>query len=59
MRLLKDYNGQVLVLNEESCIVYGMPKAVVTAKLANTVLSKEGIIDSLNTLTSNKGDSND
>ena len=51
--LLKDRGGQILAQNDESCIVYGMPKTAVSAKLADAVLSVEGIIDSLNTLTSN------
>lgn len=40
---IKDYNGTILAEAEESCIVYGMPKEVIDANLADEVLSLERI----------------
>ena len=40
---LKRTNGRVFAQNEETCVVYGMPKAVVDAGIADKVLSLEEI----------------
>ena len=40
---LKKTGGRIFAQNEESCIVYGMPRAVVEAGLADKVLSIEEI----------------
>ncbi|MBQ4133223.1 MAG: chemotaxis response regulator protein-glutamate methylesterase [Desulfovibrionaceae bacterium] len=37
-KTLKDSGGRMLAQNEQSCVVYGMPKAVVDAGLADEVL---------------------
>lgn len=41
IRELKKRSGYVLAQNDESCVVYGMPKAVVDAGLADEVLDIE------------------
>ena len=41
MKAIKDRGGKTLVQNEETCVVYGMPKAVVDAGLADKVVSLE------------------
>lgn len=49
-RKLKSSGGKLLAQNEASCVIYGMPKAVVEAGLADAVLSIEGLIASLKTI---------
>ncbi len=43
MRELKSKGGYVIAQNEETCVVYGMPKAVVNAQLADAVLPVDRI----------------
>ena len=43
MKDLKSKGGYVIAQNEETCVVYGMPKAVVNARLADVVLPIERI----------------
>jgi two-component system, chemotaxis family, protein-glutamate methylesterase/glutaminase len=43
MKDLKSKGGYVIAQNEETCVVYGMPKAVVNAHLADVVLPIERI----------------
>jgi two-component system, chemotaxis family, protein-glutamate methylesterase/glutaminase len=43
MRELKSKGGYIIAQNEETCVVYGMPKAVVNARLADIVLPVERI----------------
>ncbi len=43
MTELKSKGGYVMAQNEETCVVYGMPKAVVNAHLADAVLPIERI----------------
>ncbi len=38
MRLIRERGGKTLVQSEETCTVYGMPKAVVEARLADKVV---------------------
>jgi two-component system chemotaxis response regulator CheB len=38
VKTLKDNGGYILAQNEASCVVYGMPKAVVDAGLADQIL---------------------
>ena len=40
-RLLKQNNASVWAQNEESCVVYGMPMAVVNAGLADKILGMD------------------
>lgn len=50
LKNLHSRNGHVIAQNEESCVVYGMPKAVIDAGLATTVLPVNGILKSLQTI---------
>jgi two-component system chemotaxis response regulator CheB len=43
MRELKSKGGYIIAQDEETCVVYGMPKAVVNAHLADAVLPVERI----------------
>lgn len=47
---LKERGGIILAQNEESCVVYGMPRAVAVAGIAAASLPPEGILASLRTL---------
>lgn len=47
MRHLKERGGYVIAQNEQSCVVYGMPKAVVDAELADQILDVDDIADAL------------
>ena len=38
-RILKEKGGAMLAQNEESCVVYGMPKAIVDSNLADEIVS--------------------
>jgi two-component system chemotaxis response regulator CheB len=38
MKELKSKGGYVIAQDEETCVVYGMPKAVVNARIADAVL---------------------
>lgn len=46
-QLIKQKKGVVLAQNESTCIVYGMPKAVVENNLADRVLPVENIADEI------------
>jgi two-component system chemotaxis response regulator CheB len=50
LRLVKQKKGFVIAQNEETCVVYGMPRAVVEAGLADVVLPLEQIPLVLNQL---------
>ncbi|MBF0316565.1 MAG: chemotaxis response regulator protein-glutamate methylesterase [Nitrospirae bacterium] len=39
MKAIKEGDGRTLAQDEDSCVVYGMPKAVVDAKIADKVVS--------------------
>jgi two-component system chemotaxis response regulator CheB len=45
---LKKLGGYAIAQNEETCVVYGMPKAIVDEKLADTVLPLTKIGESIN-----------
>jgi two-component system, chemotaxis family, protein-glutamate methylesterase/glutaminase len=47
MREIRKKNGFIIAQNEETCVVYGMPKAVVTAELADTVLPIDKISEEI------------
>lgn len=53
LRLVKKKGGFVLAQNEETCVVYGMPRAVVEAGVADAVLPLEEIPVVLNQLARN------
>ena len=46
-KVLKAKGGYIMAQNEESCVVYGMPRAVVDANLADEVVGLDHIADSL------------
>jgi two-component system chemotaxis response regulator CheB len=48
IKKIKDLGGHCLVQNEESCIVYGMPRSVIEAGLADAVVPLENIADTIN-----------
>ncbi len=53
-RMIRDNNGYVVAQDEKSCVVYGMPKVVVEAKLANEILSLKEIRNKLERLSLQK-----
>lgn len=48
MKELKSIGGRTIAQDEASCVVYGMPKAVVDAGLADIVVPLEKISDTIN-----------
>lgn len=42
-KILRDNGGVLIAQNEASCVVYGMPKAVIDANLANLILDADEI----------------
>jgi two-component system, chemotaxis family, protein-glutamate methylesterase/glutaminase len=51
MQRVKEKGGYVIAQDEESCVVYGMPKAAVDAGVADAILPLEKIASSLVRLT--------
>ncbi len=51
-RLIKSAGGKVIAQNEETCVVYGMPKAIVDAELADVVLPLEEIAPAISNAVS-------
>ena len=47
LREIKSKNGFVIAQNEETCVVYGMPKAVVSARIADAVLPLNKIAEEI------------
>lgn len=45
---LKSNGGQCIAQDEESCVIYGMPKAIVDSELADAILPLEKIADTIN-----------
>ena len=43
MRLIKTNGGKTIVQSEETCVVYGMPKAVVDLNAADRIVPLEDI----------------
>ncbi len=43
VKLIKSAGGKVVAQNEETCVVYGMPKAIIDAELADAVVPLEEI----------------
>ncbi|MFA6978875.1 MAG: chemotaxis response regulator protein-glutamate methylesterase [Ignavibacteriaceae bacterium] len=48
IRLIKSLGGYSIAQNEESCIVYGMPKAIVDCGFADVISPLEKIADEIN-----------
>ena len=46
-RVLRKTGGCLVAQNEASCVVYGMPKAVVDEGLANQILDAEDIAQAI------------
>lgn len=53
IRQLKGKGGYILAQNEQSCVVYGMPKAIVDAQLADQILDIDHMAETL--ITAVKG----
>ncbi|SKA76393.1 protein-glutamate methylesterase/protein-glutamine glutaminase [Desulfobaculum bizertense] len=47
IRVVKQRGGRVLAQNDSSCVVYGMPKAVVDAGLADEIVDIEDMADAI------------
>ncbi len=47
MKVLKEKGGRVIAQNEASCVVYGMPKAVVDAGLADEVVELDSLASTI------------
>ena len=43
----KSKDIQVIAQNEDTCVVYGMPRAVVQAGIVNEVVSLEDVADTM------------
>ncbi len=53
IKVLKEKGGYIMAQNEASCVVYGMPKAIVDAQLADQVLEIDAVAEAL--ITAIKG----
>jgi two-component system chemotaxis response regulator CheB len=53
IKKLKALGGHAIAQEEESCVVYGMPKAIVDGGLADAVLSAEKIPEVINKVVAN------
>ena len=51
-KLIKSAGGKIIAQNEETCVVYGMPKAIVDAELADAVLPLEEIASAISNAVS-------
>ena len=47
LKRLKGKGGYVIAQNEESCVVYGMPRAAVDEGIADAILPLEGVAEGL------------
>ena len=54
MKRLKSMNGTCIAQDEASSVVFGMPKAVIDAGIANAVIPLEEIANNLNMVLSNE-----
>ena len=45
--MLRKKGGCLIAQNEASCVVYGMPKAIVDNKLANLILDVDDIANAI------------
>jgi two-component system chemotaxis response regulator CheB len=52
MELIKRNGGKTIVQNEETCVVYGMPKAVVDLNAADRVVPLEDIAQAITIMIS-------
>ncbi len=49
IRALREKGGYIMAQNEDSCVVYGMPKAIVDANLSDHTLDIDGVADAMMT----------
>jgi two-component system chemotaxis response regulator CheB len=54
VKALKENGGYILAQNEASCVVYGMPKAVVDAGLADQIIDIEDMTAAINAVVHGK-----
>jgi two-component system chemotaxis response regulator CheB len=54
LKLVRQKGGFVIAQNEETCVVYGMPRAVVEAGIADAVLPLDEIPVVLNQLANER-----
>ena len=47
MKEIRSKNGYIIAQDEETCVVYGMPKAVVSANLADSILPIDKISEEI------------
>jgi two-component system chemotaxis response regulator CheB len=47
MKEIRSKNGYIIAQDEETCVVYGMPKAVISAKLADSILPIDKISEEI------------
>ena len=47
MKEIRSKNGYIIAQDEETCVVYGMPKAVISAKLADAILPIDKISEEI------------
>ncbi len=47
MKEMRSKNGYIIAQDEETCVVYGMPKAVIAAKLADAILPIDKISEEI------------
>ncbi len=47
LKVFKEKGGKIIAQNEASCVVYGMPKAVVDAGIADNILDVDKIADAI------------
>jgi len=45
--MIRDAGGETIAQNEETCLVFGMPKAAIERKLVNEVLPLEKIAEAV------------
>jgi two-component system, chemotaxis family, protein-glutamate methylesterase/glutaminase len=53
IKKLKELGGYSIAQDEESCVVYGMPKAIVDANLADAILPADKIPETINRVIKN------
>jgi two-component system, chemotaxis family, protein-glutamate methylesterase/glutaminase len=54
LRAIKQNSGYVLAQDEESCVVYGMPKAAVDDGIADAIVPLDGIAEAITHIVSGK-----
>jgi two-component system chemotaxis response regulator CheB len=47
LKVIKEHGGKTIVQNEETCVVYGMPKAAVNLRVADTIVPLQKIANNI------------